>query len=427
MKNKKIIIIIGILLLLSILVISIILLLPKKKKNNNNSKPTSYEENNFNLNIIKTVNSTQKDNYLISPYSIEIALNMLNEGANNNTKDEIEKVISIRKINDVSIKNKIEIANALFIKNDYKNSISKSFENTIRKNYQGEVLYDKFTSPKVINDWVNNKTHKMIEKVVDEISPDFVLGIANALAIEVEWLSPFECQNTNKASFITDNNKELKVEMMNQTFEGGTSYFETSNSKGIIIPYLGYDKNGKEDYEKGKQLEFIGILPNKNINDFVESLTEEELEEIDSKKELADEKLNINLYLPRFSYDFELENFSEILKVMGIKEVFNMNKADLTNMMTREEMQKNNIDNLYVSTAVHKTHIELNEMGTKAAAVTFFGIDKNSAIMQEPKKVTIKFNKPFLYIIRDKETKEMLFFGVVKKPNIWEKTTCKEK
>ena len=80
--------------------------------------------------------------------------------------------------------------------------------------------------------------------------------------------------------------------------------------------------------------------------------------------------------------------------------------------------------NLYVSDAIHKTHIDLNEKGTKAAAVTYFGLCKSTGIIKEKKSVNIKFYKPFMYMIRDKDTNEMLFFGVVYKPNKWMGSTC---
>ena len=86
-----------------------------------------------------------------------------------------------------------------------------------------------------------------------------------------------------------------------------------------------------------------------------------------------------------------------------------------------------NADNVYVSKAVHKTYIDLNEKGTKAAAVTYFGMDKASSVAPTKKKVKIEFNKPFVYMIRDSKTKEILFFGVVRKPNEWKGSTCSNK
>ena len=427
--KKRILIVIGIVILLLITITTTVIVLhPKKTENQEPEKKKEikkYQENSFNLNLIKTVNSTQNKNYLISPYSIEIALNMLKEGTNTTSKEEFEKVLENRTISKIQVKDRVEKANALFIKDAYKNSIKQSFENTIRTNYQGEVLYDKFTTPEVINNWVKKNTHNMIEKVIDTITPDFVLGLSNAIAIDVEWQNQFQCTNTKEEEFIKENKDKMQVEMMNQLLEENASYFETNNGKGIILPYKSYNEKGEEDYSLDNHLEFIGILPNETVDSYIENLEEKEMEEIDKNKEEANDKLHIKLSLPRFTYDFDLKEFKNVLSTMGISEVFDVKNADLTNIMSREEMNKNNIDNLFVSTAVHKTHIELNETGTKAAAVTYFGVDKNSAIRtQEPRKITITFNKPFVYMIRDKKTKELLFFGVVREPNKWKKSTC---
>ena len=82
-------------------------------------------------------------------------------------------------------------------------------------------------------------------------------------------------------------------------------------------------------------------------------------------------------------------------------------------------------ENVYVGEAVHKTKIELNEKGTKAAAVTYFGMFKATAMIEKDyEEVDIKFNKPFIYMIREKNTGELLFFGTVYEPNEWKGETC---
>ena len=149
-------------------------------------------DNSFNISILKEVNkNNQKSNYLISPYSIEIALNMLKNGANNKTHDEIEKLINTREINDVSIKDRVSVANALFITNRYKELVENDYLNIMKDKYYSDVIYDSFNTPDKINEWVNDKTKGMIPKILDNMNPNFALGIANALAIDVDWYSQF--------------------------------------------------------------------------------------------------------------------------------------------------------------------------------------------------------------------------------------------
>ena len=144
-NNKNLIIVIIILLLC---IVGIIIAGKVFKRGGTSSpvfrEPTKYDDKNFNLNLIKTVNSSlDNSNYLISPYSIEIALNMLKTGANGNTLKEIEELIPKRDIKDVSINKRIGIANGVFIKDSYKNEIEKDFMNTLKKDYNSEVIYDK--------------------------------------------------------------------------------------------------------------------------------------------------------------------------------------------------------------------------------------------------------------------------------------------
>ena len=392
-----------------------------KKKEKKPEIPQITKTNNFNIDLIKT---TKRDsNYLISPYSIEIALNMLSVGANNNTKKQIEDVLPDRTINDVSIKNRVKIANALFVKDTYKNKITKEFSNTLVNNYNSEILYDKFSKPDVINNWVDKHTDGMIKKLLDYMDPDFVLGLANAIAIDVEWDTSFECNRTTEAEFTKQDNEKINVEMMHNNYDSSEyKYLKNEEATGIIIPYNTYNsKTGKADYNGDKNLEFVGILPSNDVSTYINNLTEDKLNNLFDSARSGSSKFEILLSLPRFKYSYEVPNFKEILINMGIKDAFSSEKADFTNIMKKDDMR----NNLHVSEAIHKTYIDLNEKGTRAAAVTYFGLKDMAAPLQEEKEtVSIKFNKPFIYMIRDSKTKEMLFFGVVYEPNIWKGSTC---
>ena len=399
----------------------------EEKKPNESDKPTpeptKFNDTDYNINLIKTVNSTQNDNYLISPYSIEIALQMLRDGANGNSKEQIDKVIGNRTVPAFNAKGRISVTNGAFIKEDYKDLVNESYYRKLAE-YKAEILFDKFATPKVINDWVNKNTYEMIPKILDEISPDFVLGIANAVAIDVEWWGTFKCERTRKEEFTKSDGSKMNAEMMHTDY--ADKYFEIDGAKGVVLKYFSYDENGEKLYEnpeKGTQLEFVGILPEGNAKDFVSSLTKEKLESIDkSYKDISNK--DFRLGLPRFKYEFKLEDFMEVLETMGIKDVFDPERADLTNMISRDGISKMDAENIYVSTAIHQTYIDLNEKGTKAAAVTYFGVDKAGIAPMEREKIEVIFNKPFIYMIRDSKTKEILFFGVVETPNEWKGSTC---
>ena len=378
-------------------------ILHKKKEVVN---PAIVKEEDFNLKLLKTVNSIASGgNYLISPYSIETALSMLKEGADGNTLKEIEDLIGSRLINDI-VSDKVKVANAIFIKNKYKNNVRSSYVQTLEDKFNSEVIYDNFTSPKVINDWVDENTDGMIKRILNDIDEDFVLGLANAIAIDVKWMNEFECIDTRKEEW-HNGEETTNVEMMHNTYSYNAKYFINESESGIVIPY---------EEVNGKQLEFIGILPSNELKDYIDNLSKDSLSNIDSSMKDITSNQELNLALPRFTYSYTLEGFKEVLMAMGMKDAFNPDVANFDKMVSDIAV--------YVSEAIHKTHIELSETGTKAAAVTYFGMMETTALPEEKEQININFNKPFMYIIRDVETKEMLFVGTVYAPNEWKGTTC---
>ena len=382
---------------------------------NNNSNNTTTISNTTKIIINNDSNdyidkiikeSFRNENYLISPYSIEIVLNMLKDGANEETKEEIESLIGNRNLN---INNdSVKIANAIFIKKDYEDIIENTFINKINNKYNGNVFYSDYNTTDIINNWVNDNTDGMINNIINEIPEEFVLGIANAIAIDAKWTYSFLCNDTKQEIFINGDNT-LMVEMMHNEYnEGSINYIENDNIEGIILPYE-------------EKLEFIAIKPNESLDEFINNFRYEEINDLINNSR-NDKK--VNLSIPRFSYNYDYSSFKDDLTNLGIKKVFDEIESDLTNIISRENIEKKDILNIYVSKAIHKTNIDLNEIGTKASAVTYIQTENYNAVVPEDDIITIEFNKPFIYMIRDTDTKELLFFGSVYEPNEWTGTTC---
>ncbi len=395
MKNKKTIFIIIICVLTLVIGYLAYKTLPSQKDNTDIASIAN--EKDFDFKIIHMANK-EDDNYLISPLSIAYALSILNEGASNNTKEQISKVLGDYNLKtNTTYEDKIGIANALFIKDDDKNDIKDEFINNVKNKYDGEILFDKFETPDVINNWTKEKTYGMIDHVLDDIDKDFVLGIMNALAIDVEWKYKFQGELTNKKQFNNYDKTVSIVDMMNT--ENTFTYIENDNAKGIIKEYEKYGNN---------ELVFIAILPNTDIKEYINNFDKKELNSLLSNRKESSSELDLNLKLPKFTYDYTYEKFKEDLISLGIQDAFNPAKARFDNIL------KPHVNySLYVSQAIHKTHIELNENGTKAAAITYFGLNKATAIFPEKEKIEIVFDRPFLYIIKDKNNDNIWFFGTV--------------
>ena len=422
MINKKKMIIAIIFLTL---IIIFLIVYKKVIKNNYEVDPPTpapiVDKTNFDFKVIsETNNLVKKQNYLVSPLSMGYALSMLNEGAAGNTKTEIDNLLNGYKLPNIgNVKNKIGIANLIFMRTKYKNDISPKYIDTLKQNYSSDVMFDPFETPDKANEWVSKKTFKMINDAIDNISEDFVLGLANTIAIDVEWRSKFKCNDTTKKEFTKVNGKKMDTAMMKG--ENDVYYIENENAKGIIKDYNIYDtKTNEVVYEENEDtiaLEYIAILP-KNIEDYLKKFNEKEFKQLLESKKESDSKTDIEYYLPKYTYDFTYNDFDKMLKNLGMKDAFIGGKANFKNMVTKESGLE-----LFVSKSIHKTHIELSENGTKAAAVTIFMMDKNAIQIDPKEKITIEFNQPFIYIIKEKNSDNIWFYGTVFEPLKWEENT----
>ena len=418
MKNKVGKILFGVLICLVFIALSLLLVKIYLYVRDNQEVNLESDDTEFTYRLIKESDKKiGKNNYMISPYSIEVALSMLREGASDKTLDELNNIVPERNIKDLSVKNKINIANSLFIKDDYKKDVIKDFSDTLTNKYNSNIIYDKFDSPDKINNWVKKETNGMIPSILDKIPNEFVLGLANAVAIDVEWENEFKCENTRKDEFTLLNGDKKNVSMMNTLFKSDAYYYENDVFEAVSIPYKKYNRfSGKEsDEDNSEQLEFIGLLPKNSVDDVINSMSLSTMEEINKSKRYASEDdLRINVGLPKFSFKYNFSDFASTLKQLGIKRIF-INDAEFKNMINTK---------VKIATSIHKTFIEVDEKGTKAAAVTYFGANKAAAVEPRYEIVDVKFNKPFVFMIKDSDTNEILFFGVVYEPSKWEENDC---
>lgn len=379
-------------------------------ENNNNPNIEYLNSNNdFDINFLKL--ESNKQNLIYSPLSIKYGLNLLNDGANGNTKKEIETVIkdlSLTKYDNID--NVLSLANCIYMKDDFTDSILDSYKNSIKQKYNAEINFDSFKDAQNINNWIKEKTLGQIPNMLnDKIvqNPNLKLLLINSLAINMEWESPFESTETNGKPFYLENGNEIIATTMNKdyySFNKTCSYYLDSNLTAVSLKLKKYNNN---------EFEFIAIMPNSDLTNYIKNLNIDDINTISSKCVPVSETENgINISIPRFSFEYDLALKND-LKNIGINEAFS-DSADLSNITGD--------NNLFVGDALHKSNIDFSEEGVKASASTVMSIlEKSAEFEDENKLIEININRPFLFLIKDKLTNEIWFVGTVFEPNLWSK------
>lgn len=385
MKRKEMLFIIGALLICSIFLLTGYIVHNKK---GSGTKPNiSLNKNNkFDYKFIKQIEGN--DNTLVSPLSMAYLLSMIQSGAKGNTLNELNIALDNYDLQPMeNIDSKISMANSMWINNRYKNDINNTFATALKINYHSEVLYDEFANADNINKWVSEKTYNMINELFpsDSVnSADTIMALVNAIGINFKWDEEFDCNKTLMGNFLDKN-----VYMMNSN----EKYLESDYYTGFI-----------KDYEKlsdNSQYEFIGLLPKKDIQDVINNISNDVI-----KNSITESEAHIQI--PRFKYEYNVNNVKGILESLGIKDMFNKEKANFGGIA----------EDIYVSSIVQKTYIDFMESGTKAAASSGGAFDITSAA--EEKEVI--FNKPFVYLIRKKGSNNIYFIGIVNTPIEYDET-----
>ena len=467
----------------------------------------------FDIQFLKLENNSK--NKVYSPLSIKYALAMLSEGSNGATKNQIDAVIGDYKANKYPNNEHMSFANAMFIRNSYKEKVKKTYTDSLTSKFNAEVVYDEFANPDNMNKWVSDKTFNLINNLVDDVSSnDFFL--INALAIDMNWNNQIHCEGQHKIPCVNDG--MYSIDYLHEKLDDdstlnysvteypygleddfyqsykdgqlvGNKFNNLDNVKGAtvladfnkydIIKDLGEDKiremlrpeyeawlktdEGKDDlpveqgldrfikqlkenYGKkanstdflvhededvkvfakdlqeydGSTLQYVGIMPKKvELTEFVKDTDKDKINNIIKKlKEVNIDSFEegyatrIRGFIPFFKFEYEL-NLIKDLKSMGVADVFDPEKSDLTNLS----------DDATIDKAIHKANIEFSNDGIKASASTAMGGYGSASgpyfehLFKVPvKEIDVTFDKPYMYLIRDKKTGEVWFVGTVYEP-----------
>lgn len=391
------------------------------KKSTYGEAPTVVEANNqfaFEMfDYLRQDPQNPSGNIFFSPFSMSSALAMTYEGANGTTADEIAGVFHFPRDNSIrpqqfkeinaEINNKdpgytLRSANALWVETTY--PFRTGYVQTIKSFYDANATNLDFkNSPEnsrlTINEWVENKTDGKIAELfpLGSINKETRLVITNAVYFNGFWKYPFFTSSTQSAKFNISPDRTTDVNMMAETnYSLQFNYAATDRLQIVEMPY----KNST-----GRELSMLVILPKGNNLTAVEDTLD--AKNFSVLRKSLQSKL-VFIYLPKFKMETQYK-MNSTLQNMGMPTAFSEH-ADFSGMDWT--------NNLSISEILHKTFIEVDEKGTKAAAVTFVRSDmEHSGYVEYPEPVIFLADHPFLFIIQDRETGNILFIGRVMNPN----------
>ncbi len=335
-------------------------------------------------------------NTIVSHTSLNAALALLGEGAAGTTRSAIEDYLGADMDHFAERYNalteyysgledgEIMLANGLWVNKSSGIGLSDEYRRNVSSRYNAKIDERDFTdgrTGKIINKWCSKQTEGLIDNIVSDDVSDLTLIGANALYFNCNWVEPFSEEMTRSEKFTLMDGSITEVQMMNSTED---IYLENENATGFI-----------KNYRDG--LSFVGILP-KHEGEF-------SLSEIDPESllETRTSDYDVSVKLPKFKLS-DRNSLVEALSDMGLEELFDPSAADLSNMASG--------GSLYVDSMIQKTCIDINELGTEAAAVTEFEA-KETALPVEKDVREVYLNRPFAFAIYDNENDEFLFVGKI--------------
>ncbi len=347
------------------------------------------------------------DNIFYSPWSMSTAFALVHEGARGDTAKEIRSVFGFPANNDIRRSSfeaiqddlnanqgnyTLSTANALWVKEGYR--LSDEYIRIASESYGSEVSNVDFPTEESriqINDWVETKTNDKIKNLIPEgVLDDLTrLIITNAIYFKGTWVTQFDEENTSEEEFRVSKDKTVIVPMMNIQ-ESFFKYAENDDLQIIELPY------------QGNKVSMLILLPKnqeESLQPLEDSLSTENLNSW--RNSLRNQTVTVSI--PKFKVETNYM-LKAILAEMGMPSAFNPDLADLSGI-TEEER-------LYIQAALHKAFVEVNEEGTEAAAATAVVIGIES-VQEYP---IFRADHPFIFIIQDYETGNILFMGRVANP-----------
>lgn len=341
---------------------------------------------------VRLVQSTyeKEQNNILSPESVLTALALVANGAKGQTLAQLEALfgMSMDEMNNLfatrEMGEEFSSANAAWFREGF-----PVREEYLQKNtdylgtYTCQAAFNEQTLTE-INAWVSEHTKQRISHILDALPTEAQMVLVNALTFDAKWQTPY-----------TD--RDIMSGVFHGT-AGNSNVAMLCSQEGL---YLNDGKaTGFVKYYEGRRYAFAALLPNEGVSmqDYLAGLTGESLLSTLQNAQFA----AVITKMPTLKTECCFESLTEALRNMGVSDVFDSELSDLSGISENP---------LYVSNIVHKTFLQIDAEGTKAAAVTGTILFETTGVVENPK--TVILDRPYLLVIYDTESSSILFCGTI--------------
>lgn len=372
-----------------------------------NEEKLVESQNEFAFKLFKEIDKGNEDIF-ISPYSISVLLSMVADGARGETLEEMQEVLEtlgysneeirreykklIELTNTLDEEIKIDVANSVWVDNEFRPS--GAYVGNSKEYFKSDVYSRDFKNQLTvteINKWIEGKTQGKIEKMLDRLSPMDRMVLINAIYFKGTWKEEFNKDLTYEGEFIKEDGTRVEVDYMRSTQKIG--YLDEENLK---VARLSYGKDEASMYiflpkEGQSSEEFVANLDKNGFDNYISNMKY---------------GVEVDIEIPKFEIEYGKKELKRYLKDLGMNRVFETN-AQLDGIHK----------DVFLGSVDHKAIINVNEEGTEAAAVTT-GIIRAVSFEEKPEFYA---KRPFYFVIRDEESKGILFMGTYRGNSIKDK------
>lgn len=348
------------------------------------------------------------ENPVLSPISVYLALTLAAVGSDGKSREEFEQALRLpadewgsyggqlmRFMNRSGDAIHLATGNSLWV--DEGMVVAEEYIRCVSEEMYSEVFEVDLSTEQAqqaINRWVNRKTDGMIPEFLEKPYDDSVwLAILNAVYLEARWEDPFSEEETITKPFYTEGGEEIAARFLS---EGGCwrDYIGSERLEGILLPY------------RDSSLAFVALraTDGRTPRELLDSLTLEELRRLAA----GAVSTRLNFSMPKFTLEYE-QDLLETMSRLGLQETMTPGRANLSAMVADPAGE-----GMYSCDIRQKVKIQVDEEGTKAAAVTELTAAGGAAVEESPRELHL--DSPYLYAVIDQNTGIPLFMGIMENP-----------